>query len=273
VCASQNEAWYFYGNSCVVSQEASEVASDFPQNELLFLHGRYETSDHWRSLTDQPDFGACSTFMDLPGFGRSFTMDGKALSLDEHVAITANYILSRQHQLILVGHDVGGAIIQLAALETERQAPHLIKGLILLNTASLTHLHCPKLKYFLSHQLKKLLLAAGKPLREHEMNCPEMAHMHSLSESWPNGETLTEIHRKMRHFNKPVLVLWGNRDALNPAHEVNEIMANYPNVELFQDESIGHWPWIEYPQWVSGKVREFLFRIHSSDFNQKSFPD
>lgn len=259
----QNEAWYLYGSSCVFSQEAS----DSSEHELLFLHGRYETIEHWRTLTDQLGFGARSTFIDLPGFGRSFTMDGKPLSLSEHVDITANYILSRNHELVLVGHDVGGAIVQLAALKTERQAPHLVKGIILLNSASLSHFRSPKWKYFLLHEMNKLLHSSERLLAEHrdKMHCPELAHMRSLSESWPSDEeTQIELHWKMRHFEKPVLILWGNRDKLNPAREVNELMANYPNVELFQDESVGHWPWLEYPEWVSTKVQEFLFKIHVS---------
>jgi pimeloyl-ACP methyl ester carboxylesterase len=257
----QNEAWYLYGNSCVLSQEAS----DFSQNELLFLHGRYETNEHWHVLTDQLDFRARSTFIDLPGFGRSFTTDGRPLSLDQQVDILSNYILSRKHELVLVGHDLGGAIVQLAALEIERRAPHLVKGLILLNVSSLTHLHCPRLKYFLSRQLRKLIHSSGKPLLEHQaqMHSPEIAHLLSLSESWPDEDRQIELHWKMRHFEKPVLVLWGNRDDLNPAHEVNDLMANYPNVELFQKDNVGHWPWIEFPEWVSTKIQEFLFKIHS----------
>jgi pimeloyl-ACP methyl ester carboxylesterase len=199
-------------------------------------------------------------------------MDAKPLSLDEQVEITSNYILSRNHKLILVGHDLGGAVAQLAALEAERRAPELIKGLILINTSSLTHLHCPSLKYFIKRELKKLFRCSEKLLSEHrcKMCSPEIAHLHSLSESWPDEEKRIEIHFKMRHFEKPVLVLWGSRDEMNPAHEVNELMANYPFVEFFQDESVGHWPWLEYPEWVSTKVQEFLFKVKS---NQKFYQD
>jgi pimeloyl-ACP methyl ester carboxylesterase len=267
----QNEAWYLYGGSCVYSQEALDSSA----HELLFLHGRYETTEHWKTLTDQLDFGARSTFIDLPGFGRSFTMDGKSLSLGEHVEITTNYILSRNHELILVGHDVGGIVVQLAALETQRQAPHLIKGLILLNSSSLNHLHCPKWKYFLAHEMKKLIHSSEKLLLEHreKMHAPEFSHIHTLSTSWPDEPTRIELHWKMRNFDKPVLVLWGNRDSLNPPNEVNDLMANYPNVELFQDDTIGHWPWLEYPEWVSTKVQEFLFKLGNSEVSQKSFQD
>jgi pimeloyl-ACP methyl ester carboxylesterase len=266
-----SENWFLYGNSCVVSQEAPHAEVGSFSNELLFLHGRFETSELWTTLTDLFEHGVKSSFIDLPGFGRSFTMNGKPLSLDEHVEMCSNYIVSRDRQLILVGHDVGGIIGQLAALETERQAPHLIRGLILINSSSLNHLYCPKWRYFLARQLKKLLHSSGKPLAEHacKLSCPEILPMHSLSITWPTEERRTEIHRSMRHFEKPVLVLWGNRDEVNPPREVNELMANYPNVELFQDDSVGHWPWIEQPNWVSNKVQEFLFRIPV--VNQKSF--
>jgi pimeloyl-ACP methyl ester carboxylesterase len=254
------------------------------QHELLFLHGRYETHEHWRVLTDRLDFRAKSTFIDLPGFDRSLAMEEKPLSLFDHVDIAVNYILSRDHELVLVGHDLGGAIIQLAALEVELKAPRLLKGLILFNSSSLTHFHCPKWKYFLSREMKKLLRTAGKPLVEHrdKMRSPEITSMRILSESWPDEEKRIQIHWEMRHFKKPVLVLWGNRDEMNPAREVNELVANYPDVELHQEESVGHWPWIEKPEWVLTKVQEFLFKISSGSHweslpnqlvSQKSFPD
>ena len=136
-----SEAWYIYRNSCFVTVE--NQANDLGvQGNVLFLHGRYGSCDVWDGVLTAYETPLQSSCIEFPGFGRSFTMDGRALSVPELVELTVQYVQSHhkngtEKEIILVGHDLGGAIAQMAALKLEETNPSLVGGLVLLNSCSL----------------------------------------------------------------------------------------------------------------------------------------
>jgi pimeloyl-ACP methyl ester carboxylesterase len=271
---THNETWYIYGRACLASQEFEREgeASKVQDDEILFLHGRFGNSTLWESLLGSHDLFVKSTSLDFPGFGRSFTLDGAPLSLSEQVALTVEYILSRNQasadkagkRLLLVGHDLGAAIAQMTAFHLEKTAPSLISGLVLMNTCSLSHFVCPGSTWGLRHKLKKLIKASSGLLPDHKkmINSPKRSTLLNVSETWPDFHDQEIFKESMKRFEKPVLLLWGTLDEMNPPAEAGELMHTYPDIELFQHDLAGHWPWIEHPEWVATKLKEFLFRLH-----------
>ena len=83
----------------------------------------------------------------------------------------------------------------------------------------------------------------------------------SVSETWPDPAEQSELHLATKTFDKPVLLLWGGKDELNPPHRAHELMLTYPDAELFQNDQSGHWPLVEHPEWVATKLKEFFFRL------------
>jgi len=282
-----SEAWYIYRNSCFVTDERPQNDSKpdvSAQGDILFLHGRYGSCDVWDGVLSAYETPLVSSCLEFPGFGRSFTLDGRALSVPELVELTVQYVQSRkgkEREVILVGHDLGGAIAQMAALKLERSDPSLVGGMVLLNSCSLEEFPCPKLNWDLilelwrwptqrrvgQTKLRQLLNTSRSMLpgilkeAQNKVTAPMRSTVQAVSQTWPDPAEQTQLHQAMRRFDKPVLLLWGGKDELNPPHHAHELMLTYPDVELFQHDQAGHWPLVEHPEWVANKLKEFFFKL------------
>ena len=285
-----SEAWYIYRNSCFVTVESPGApnVNIGVQGNVLFLHGRYGSCDVWDGVLTAYETPLESSCIEFPGFGRSFTMDGRALSVPELVELTVQYVQSQEKEIILVGHDLGGAIAQMAALKLEEVDPSLVGGLVLLNSCSLASFPHPKISLDLimelwrwperrrtgQTKLKQLLNTSRSMLKEAECKliAPMRSTVQAVSETWPDPAEQTQLHQAMRKFDKPVLLLWGGRDELNPPHHAHELMLTYPDVELFQHDQAGHWPLVEHPEWVATKLKEFFFKLRHRNHRNPGNP-
>jgi pimeloyl-ACP methyl ester carboxylesterase len=59
----------------------------------------------------------------------------------------------------------------------------------------------------------------------------------------------------------PVLMLWGQQDVVNGSESGLRLMKDLPEAYFFENHEIGHWPHLENPAWVTGKMREFFFKM------------
>jgi len=94
---------------------------------------------------------------------------------------------------------------------------------------------------------------------------PDHESLRALARDPPGEYSRGEIQRFMNDFFKPVLVLWGSLDEMNPASHAQDLVLGYPDIEFFQHDQAGHWPWIEDPDWVVSKVVPFLFRLRTAE--------
>jgi pimeloyl-ACP methyl ester carboxylesterase len=231
------------------SLNTSQTIQDgYGQSEFLFLHGRYGTSEVWKPLARS--------------FKNSIYFDytNQGCSLSELVENVSKYIKAQKRNLILIGHDFGSTVAQLTALQLEKPFPQLISGLILINSCSLSGIHVPRWRWRVLRKLEKLLKARVSSKHREIIQSHSHASLLELSESWPVEEELNEIRKSMHEYEKPILLLWGSLDELNPPSLAHEIMLSYPDVELFQHDQAGHWPWLDDPEWVLAKIKEFTFR-------------
>jgi pimeloyl-ACP methyl ester carboxylesterase len=175
-------------------------------------------------------------------------------------------------RLVLVGHDTGGAVAQLCALqETES-----VRGLVLINSAALTEPPSYFKTGFFSLRARLMLkhlsrLGSRKESPEHRLLMRDWANharrasmvqaFHAWENTWPGPVERRRFREEVSKLRQPVLLLWGRRDPMSPFDHARELMRYLPDGYLFENEESGHWPCFEEPDWVELKIREFLFML------------
>jgi pimeloyl-ACP methyl ester carboxylesterase len=266
---------FSFGDCLVAVTERSNGAVLYPA--LFFLHGRYGDGEVWWPIIDRlfPRFRCFS--VDLPGFGHSFSARERGLSLLEHSQIVHHLVdrfVSKDERAVLVGHDLGGAIAQVCALEMSNK----VSGIVLINCSGLSEpvrgMKTGLFGWAMRWRLRKLL--------SHSCLARDSALFHSLLwDPWRNSQTRSALVRAMRAFEVswpgpferqywreelrksqiPVLLLWGTQDPINDTEIALKMMRELPEAYLFENEIAGHWPLLEDPDWVSDKILEFTFRL------------
>ncbi len=265
--------WFTIGDSCLAVIESVEQAKR--RNVLIFLHGRFGQSEMWAPLMRKQSAHFRCLGLDLPGFGRSFTVKGRGFSLYEQVQIVSQVLAkftAKGEKAILVGHDMGGVIAQLCAL----CEPESLDAVVLLNSADLTRAasglntgaFC-----FHSRSLLRTLFKSSQGIEpsyrqlltsswQSRWGRASMAQAFRAWEyTWPGPFERQTWKTRLRSLRIPVLLLWGRNDSLNPPEIAEELMRHLPDADLFEDEDCGHWPYLEKTDWVDYKIREFVFRV------------
>lgn len=271
--------WFSFKHSCVSVEKDTRTYpndKDPRPGTLLFLHGRLEHSGMWEGLVRglSNDYRCFS--LDLPGYGRSFSVGQEALSLLEHASLVSAFLANRMsvdQKVVLIGHDVGGGIAQLVAL----RYPEQVEGLVLINSACLTEslgrlspdLRNWTLKSRIARLLKKspALSSEDRELllqpwgnKFHRRNFSES--FRAFENSWPWFYEQKTWKEAMKYFLKPVLLLWGKHDEMNPPEIGMTLAKRYPEAEFFSHDEAGHWPFLEHKDWVLSKMRHFLFHLN-----------
>lgn len=280
-----HEHWFGFGETCV------RVTEHRPREEklhnLFFLHGRYGHAESWNSILCELAQSYRCFSLDLPGFGRSFHVRGSGLSLFEAAILTErliSYLIDARENVILIGHDIGAAIAQLAAIRGKER----VEGLILLNALFLhqdtpfsgspvAHFALPrKLKHLLSQtakltaELKETLLspwkmAGGKAGLTHALR--------DFSRSWPSRYERKIWQEAVKELELPFLILWGELDSLNLSEDGMAMMGTLKDAQFFAHPGCGHWLCSEDPAWVSAKIREFCFKVRLAPEKLKPIRD
>ena len=249
------------------------------EGSLIFLHGRYSASESWEYLVASLSHRFRCLLVDLPGFGRSFSVLQKGLTFLEHEAFLKKLV----HRfapadrgaggVVLIGHDVGGALAQLGL----RGVPERLTGLVLINSGCLSEAErfpCTGVLrgWKAERRLSKLLdlsLPIARDARFHiergwrnpTLRSARIHALEVLSSTWPRQYERQGWRQLYNKISLPVLLLWGKRDHLNPPESGFALMQSFKAAEFFELDEIGHWPHLEAPDWVLHKMREFLFKL------------
>ena len=251
---------------------------------LIFLHGRFSTSDIWNPLVRsfQKEFNC--VFVEFPGFGRSFTLDDFFPTLLENAKFVSDFIKLRQGPVILVGQDSGAAIAQLVAvhekLESEKTA-----GLVFINPLSLGEELPMRTWYFVNFGLRLLVNKAVREAmgisaddRENILKSwntrasrkPLIHAIRALHESWPGYYERMFWKKAMTTIKVPVLLLAGMRDPFDPSEHAFDLVRRIPETYFFLSEECGHWPSVENPDWVISKMRDFVEKVAPRTLRKKA---
>lgn len=244
---------------------------------LVFIHGLVADYTHFEHIA--PSFAGQHRVIgvDMLGCGAS----EKRLDARHTIRGYAANVLELLGRLgveraTLVGHSAGGMVSTRAAL----MAPHAVERLVLLSSAglrryapmastfarvlfrkrwiepSLVHLGLPILKQVLvadNHYTRKFIGdALDRPVQPASR---EMAKVfQDLVPELAEPTLLETAHR----ITQPLMVLWGEHDALVPSASARALAKARPDAMLVPLSSCGHMPMIERPAEVIRAMQSFL---------------
>jgi pimeloyl-ACP methyl ester carboxylesterase len=248
--------------------------ADPARPQLILIHGFANSLQSWRDIA--PRLADCCDVVaiDLPGFGLSdkpVDFDyGNRAQAQRSIAVARALGFSRP---IYAGHSLGGAIALQAGVHdaNARGVALLNPGIISTGVPKIVQLTIPPLprlsaKMFADRAFRERFLkqSYANPAIVTDQLVDDlmlgartegyMAGMTSLMKQYNEGEEIVLAPR----LQKPVLILWGDRDRNKPAAEREALQALLPGAALVRFANAGHYVHEEAPAEVAVALRDWL---------------
>ncbi len=225
-----------------------DIAPDFSQRTLVFLHGFGGQAMQWRYQLYRFSISNRVIAPDLRGHGRSDKPRlGYHMAQIQADLMNALDVLGVTGQVVLVGHSFGGAV----AAEFAAAHPERVSHLVLIATAGEFKLNR---LYRLLLRLPSANLQALAPFTRNWLGAPPQVlkewHEHALS-TW-NGWEL------FRSLQVPTLVVRGHQDRVFEKPLFEEVARLIPQVEDIDVGASGHMVMLERREAVNRAISRFL---------------
>lgn len=226
---------------------------------VILVHGNFASKAWWSEQLAAPPDGLELFALDLPNFGDSEPLPG-TIEIAAYASAVASFLDAlaldhdHGHRPILVGHSLGGAVVQAVAVE------HLdaVAGLMLVSAAPPAGFHTDESHYALLETLKgnadlmRQSLLPTTPTRTppyFDDLIADALRMQPAAFSG-NGRALERMDLRSRtaSFSGPVLVLHGAKDVLISRGMAEATAAAYPHGQLVGWDDVGHSPQVENPR-------------------------
>ncbi len=259
---------------------------------LLLIHGMGGSSDNWRRVVEPLTRDHTVIVPDLPGHGGSAPGAGD-YSVGALAAGLRDLLLLLGHRrATLVGHSLGGGI----AMQFAYQFPEIVERLVLVSSGGLggevsgllRAAALPGAGPFIATTAPAARWLEGALRRVETLglhpgvDATEVAHGYSLladplrrsaflmtvrSVIGIGGQRVSAVDRLYLAEAVPVLIVWGARDRLVPAHHGERAHQSIPGSRLEIFEGVGHLPQLEAaPRFVS-VLERFLAETEPSDYD------
>lgn len=237
---------------------------------LLLVHGLADEADTWRHLIDPLAARFRVVAPDLPGFGRSDKPElGYTLPFFAGVLLELLDELEME-RAVLVGHSLGGAIVQSIAITHPERVERLllIGGSLVarrqrLNLGTLLFL-VPGLGEWLYNRLRNDPEAAFRSLAPYYSDLDKLPeadrdflYQRVNERVWSDGQrraffsTLRQFARSIRSQQRelparlaeqavPTVMLWGELDRMNPVENGWALVEMQPGTRLVVLPGVGH---------------------------------
>ncbi len=250
---------------------------------VILLHGFGGCSYSWRFLAPALAREHRVFTIDLKGFGLSEKpADGKYAVSDQADMVTA-FIRSKDlHDVVIMGHSMGGGVTLWTYLKVREDRPARVKGLVLIDSPG----YPQKTPWFIQLAKLPVLSSVGDKLvsprfatymvlrgdyyykdkiTEEQINT--YAYYDSLPGAW---EAVVQSARQIvpadiealvsqyKTISIPVLVLWGEEDEVVPLSVGRNFKRDIPHSELVVLPKCGHMPPEEEPDATIRVVKAFL---------------
>src|ERR1700685_3880837 len=253
---------------------------------LLLVHGNPTWSFAWRNLIKalRPHYRVVA--VDHMGCGFSDKPQDYPYRLGQHVANLERFVTGLDlSEITLLGHDWGGAIGMGAAAAL----PARFSRFVLFNTAAFRSTRIPlrisvcRLPIFGELAIRGVNLFSLAALRmavaKHERITPAVRAGYlapygnwsnrvavlrfvqdiPLSESHPSYQTLASIEDSLARFrNRPVLLVWGERDWCFTTEFLVEFQRRFPQAETLLLPDAGHYVFEDAHERIVPRVEAFL---------------
>lgn len=235
------------------------------RHTLILIHGAGESHLVWPgALRNLP--GAHVYALDLPGHGRSRGR-GRS-SIAEYTELIVNWIEKvGLPRAVWVGHSMGGAIAQWAALHY----PERVAALVLVATGArlrVSPLILEGLRTDFPQTVDRIVewswgVAPPAHLVE-ESRRMLLAADPAVIEGDYRACDAFDVMNRLGEIGVPALVIGGTADRMTPIKYAEYLAAHIPNAALVRIEGAGHMVMLEQPEAVAEAVRSFLDRIGGS---------
>ncbi len=255
-----------------------ELDADIP---VLFLHGIPSSAELWREVMVTMHQDRFRVFaIDLPGYGKTRLTPDSNFSLKNAARLVALWIEQKLQgePVWLVGHDLGGAVAQILAVEK----PQLIQRLTLCNSpfdrswpvlpVRVFRLAAKLSLYdfiarngmlpnpYTRNKMKKAFFSADEISEEKikrifwsgKVHDKEGRRQFALHLRHLNNDDTHDIKIRLKNFDKPVQLIWADRDYYQPWLIVGRRLSKvFPHADVRIIANSGHYLPLENPQAVT----------------------
>ncbi len=250
---------------------------------VILLHGFGASAYAWRFLGPALAKDHRVLTIDLKGFGLSAKPEDGKYTLRDQADLVAEFIRTRDlHDLVVIGHSMGGGVALMAYFKVRGDEPARIKKLVLIDSAG----YPQKLPLFIwLAQVPGLGSVTGKLIP------PRFATTRVLRKCYYHKDRITDeqidtyayygslpgareaivataqqivpadieaITSQYHTISVPVLIIWGAEDEVVPVSVGKQFNRDIPNSELVILPECGHMPPEEEPQETIRLITQFL---------------
>ncbi len=247
---------------------------------VVFVHGIPTSPELWRKVMPRLRGGQALAW-EMVGYGASIA-EGRGRNIS--VAKQADYLAAWLQQLgieraVLVGHDLGGGVVQIAAT----RYPGLCAGLLLTNAIGYDSWPIPEVKAVraLGNLVKRLPNPAIKFMHGALLRLghdhPEIAteslylHWHNYARHHAAGAFVHQVRSldvrntlavqsALPHLNVPARVVWGAADQFQKIR-YGERFARDLGTTLRRIEGGKHFTPEDHPDVIAGSLNELLLEV------------
>jgi pimeloyl-ACP methyl ester carboxylesterase len=228
---------------------------------LLFIHGAGNNAELWQHQTGYFKGRHPAYCLELPGHGLS---KGQGETDIADYARATRQVIAETfcgQSLVLVGHSLGGAIVQELAVNP----PAEIKGLILIGTGAKLGV-TPAILEMLAKNPEEFFqsidIAAFDPETPARLRQPVIASIRRCDPAVILGDFRAcdrfDIRERLQHIHLPTLILCGKRDKLTPLKYSLYLHEHIPGSELAIFDQAGHMVMVEQAQPVNKAIHQFI---------------
>jgi pimeloyl-ACP methyl ester carboxylesterase len=259
---------------------------------LLLVHGLGGSSENWRAVIEPLARDHTVIVPNLPGHGEStpgpgdYSVGGLAAGLRDLL------LLLDHRRATLVGHSLGGGV----AMQFAYQFPEIVERLVLVSSGGLGPEVSPLLRAaalpgagpfiaatapvgrWLESGLRRaqslgLRLSTGvievvhgyAQLADPRRRAAFLATVRSAIGL--GGQRVSAVDRLYLADAVPVLIVWGARDRIVPAHHAEHARRGIPGSRLEVFEGVGHLPQLEVPAAFVAVLERFLAETEPTEFD------
>lgn len=248
---------------------------------VVLVHGIPTSSYLWREVVPRLADAFHVVALDMLGYGDS----DKPTGIDLSVAAQSGYLRELLdglgiHRAALVGHDIGGGVVQIFAAEN----PDRVERLVLIDSIAYDSWPEPgiaRLKDPAWDQIMETLdlakgfrKALGRGIVDQAKVTDELAAQFvrpwegiegrraylRAARALDNRDTLTRIDQ-IERTAAPTLILWGEQDVFQNIEFGRRLAGALPDARLEIIPNAGHWPMEDKPEEVARLIREFLKQV------------
>jgi pimeloyl-ACP methyl ester carboxylesterase len=264
---------------------------------LLLIHGMAGTLENWQAVIEPLSHRHTVIAPDLPGHGSSAPGAGD-YSIGALAAGLRDLLIALGHErATLVGHSLGGGI----AMQFAYQFPEITERLVLVSSGGLGREVSPVLRaaalpgadLFISatagpgrvagSALARGLAAVGlRPstdvaevargyasLSDPDRRAAFLAALRSVIGT--GGQRVHAGDRLYLAEDVPVLIIWGERDPIIPAHHGESAHEAIPGSRLEVFEGVGHLPQLEQPGRFIAVLERFIAETEPARFDSEQW--